>query len=646
MSLEVLDSWRTLLGELGELSGALCDAIAADDVLGAIAAMMQLRRTRAAIARVEAPVRLRGEASALAAMAEVSSLTIGARAAEAAMQRWLERPLPGDARLLGSPLGTAVLADAILPVVWDFEADVVVLVGAGLEPVAELYAAIGQRRIVIVDGAGAAPGDAQAVASSDEAAIAVRMMVPVPPTRMAVRAALGADRAALDELVAKLRGVLGDLRIHRNTVRAFSRTWVEQGAANLPAVARWPSIAAVGDRFAGLPMIIVAPGPSLAGNIDQLRAAQGRAIITAFSHSLQPVVAAGVVPDLVITVDPQDVRYHFAGCDLSRTCLVNAATVYPALFELPAQRFLTLSANSAIDDWIFDGLDEDAVVPGGGSVATSALSLALGWGCDPIVFLGLDLSFPGGAYYVATSSDGAARAEVDARGVMRVAGWSDGFHAMKAAGGPAAAAERVVELPGWHGGVVPSSFMFSLFHRWFVERLRGLTDAGGPTVFNCTEGGAFIPGMQHRPFAEVLAGLDRAIDVAGELDAAAMAVAGDRAGRIIDHLTGFLRGVRRSRRLARVARRLIERGQTGPRLAAVERGLTEALGPLAFVSLLAQRELDRANDTARRQGAEADYLAASAVLFDTLIDVIDQFEPALRVALLRLGARRSHGRAA
>jgi len=64
------------------------------------------------------------------------------------------------------------------------------------------------------------------------------------------------------------------------------------------------------------------------------------------------------------------------------------------------------------------------------------------------------------------------------------------------------------------------------------------------------------------------------------------------------------------------------------------------------VSLLAQRELDRAHDRARRSGEHADYLAASAALFDTLIDVIDQIEPALRVALIRMGPRKSHGRAA
>jgi hypothetical protein len=190
---------------------------------------------------------------------------------------------------------------------------------------------------------------------------------------------------------------------------------------------------------------------------------------------------------------------------------------------------------------------------------------------------------------------------------------------------------------------VPSSFIFSMFHRWFVEQLRELT---GFAVYNCTEGGAHIPGMEHLRFAEVLPRLDREIDVAGELDAAAMTMDGGRVDRVIDHLTGFLRGLRRSRRLAKVARRLIERGNTGPRLAAVEQGLATALGPLRFVSLLAQRELDRAHDRARRGGAESDYLAASASLFDTLIDVLDQIEPALRVALLRLGPRRTHGRAA
>jgi hypothetical protein len=640
--LEVLDRWRTLLGELGDLGRALCAAIEADDVLGAIAAMMQLRRTRAALARVEAPAQLRGERDELEAMARVSTLTVNARAAEAAMQRWIERGIPGDERLLASPLGVAVLADAMLPVVWDFEGDVVVLLGAALEPAAELFGALGQHRLVIIGAEQAADG-AHAVASIDEAVLAVRTMIPGPPVRMAVRAALGTDPAIAEDLVGKLRNALADLRIHRNTVRAFSRTWVSQGLANLPALARWPSVATVGDGFAGLPMVIIAPGPSLANNVEQLRDLRGRAIVTAFSHSLKPALAAGIVPDLVLTVDPQDVRYHFDGCDLSRSCLVNAATVHPALFELPAQRFLTLSANSAIDDWLFDSIGEDAVVPGGGSVATTALSLALRWGCDPIIFVGLDLSFPGGAYYVSTSTDGAARAEIDARGMMRVAGWSSAFNAMKAGGGPASASERAVELPGWSGGVVPSSFVFSLFHRWFVARMRDLTSA---TVFNCTEGGAFIEGMDHRRLAEVLPLLGRQIDVGDVLDTAAMRLDAARTEHIVYHFASYLRGVRRSRRLTKIARTVISRGDAGNRLGGIEQALAAELAPLGFASLLAQREVERAHDVARRPGADTDYLAASSSLFGTLLEVLEQLEPALKTAVDRLDPRKSRGRAA
>ena len=650
MSIEVLSAWRQLLGELGEFGTALQAAIQRDDVLGAIAAAIQVRRTRAAIARVEAPGRLRADRAEIDAMADTMAalpeLAINARAADAAMQLWLTRPLPSDARLLASPLGVAVLADVMLPAIWDFEADVAVLVGAGLLPIAEVLHDLGQRRILVIGDDGPLPGDTLAVTSVEEAVLAVRMMVPGPPGRMVVRAASGAELAMHDDLVDKLRNALSDLRIHRNTVCEFSRTWVEQGLANLPALARWPSVGAVGDRFAGMPMVIIAPGPSLAGNVAQLRGLRGRAIVLAFSHSLKPALAAGVVPDFVLTVDPQDVRYHFSGCDLSQTCLINAATVHPALFELPAQRFLTLSANSAIDDWIFDGFGEDAMVAGGGSVATSALSLALKWRCDPIVFVGLDLSFPGGAYYVATSQDGDARAVVDDHGVVRVEGWSAGFHAMKAAAGPAAPSERAVELPGWAGGVVPSSFMFSLFHRWFVGRMRELNERGGATVFNCTEGGAFIEGMQHRPLADVIALLDREVDVAGELDAAAMTVDAARGTRLVDHLTGFVRGLRRGRRLAAVARKLIKRGITGPRLANVERGLAATLAPLTIASLLAQREVERAHDIARRSGDESDYLAASVALFETVLEVIGQLEPALRVALMRLADKGIRGRAA
>ena len=616
--------------ELRDLGAVLRDAIEGDNAIGAIATMYEMRRVRSALARVEAREAIVGTRAEAVAIGEVAMLVSEAQCAQSTMQQWLRRPLPGDAALLQTPLGTAALADAILPEVWDPESDLVVLVGAGLGGVAQILSDLGQKRIITLDGEGV--GDILHTESLEELSATIRTLVPNPPQQFTLKAAVAADPERVEEAADVVRDVLGDLRIHRNTVRAFSQTWVEQGLSNLPAIGKWPSVVAVGDAFAGKPMVIVAPGPSLAVNAGLLRSLQGKAIITCFSHSLKPVLAAGVTPDFVVTVDPQDVRYHFAGCDLSQTCLVNAATVHPSLFELPAKRFLTLSANCAIDDWIFDALGEDALVPGGGSVATSAFSLALRWKCDPIIFVGLDLSFQGGQYYVSTSSDGNARAKV-VDGVMRVEGWSAGFDAMKLEsqrGG--SAPERVVELPGWHGGTVPSSHMFGLFHRWFVERMKHVGDT---RVLNCTEGGAAIAGMEHIPLRDV--GLTDELDVGAMLDQLIHPDDLVRIALLSEHLEHYGSGMRRARSLAGRARALIDAGDTGPALERVERILSASMRPLQFVSLLAQREVDRAFDVARRAGSADDYLVASRRLLDALFAAIGTLEPAMRRARARLG---------
>lgn len=629
-----LVAWRELLGELGELGDLMSAAIERDDVLGAVGISLRMRHVRAALARVDAALGADITAETARALGEVASLIHGARRAEAIADRWLTRPLPSDAVLLGTPLGITVLVDAMLPAVWDVETDLVVIVGE-LGPTAEVLGELGQRRLIVLDAASAAPG-AVRVESLDELAATIRSFVPNAPSQLVVRAAVGADVPRVEAVVATARDTLSDLRIHRNTLSAFSRTWIAQGAANLPALTRCASVAALDGRFAGLPMIIVAPGPSLARNVHQLRALQGKAIITAFSHSLRPVLAAGVTPDLVVTVDPQDVRYHFEGCDVRRSWLVNGVTVHPGLFELPARGFLSFSANCAVDDWIFDGLGEEALVPGGGSVATNAFSLALRWRCDPIVFVGLDLSFPGGEYYVGTSCDGAARARVE-DGVMRVVGWSRSFQAMKAAGGPNPAAERVIELPGWAGGTVPSSFMFGLFHRWFVERMRTVQDVA---VYNCTEGGAAIEGMRHVPLATLASTLARDVDVGAILDAVAIDPS-TRGARLASHVGSFVGALRRSRGLARHGRELIARGQQDQRLTRVERALVRSLRPLGFASLLAQHEIDRAHDRARRATTPEQCLAASAALLATVDSVLGELEPTIERASRALG--RSHG---
>jgi hypothetical protein len=448
-----------------------------------------------------------------------------------------------------------------------------------------------------------------------------------------VRSLDGADPARSESVAEAIHTALSDLRIHHNTIAAFSRTWLDQGVANLDAIARWPSVAAVDGRLAGMPMIICAPGPSLSKNLAQLRAMRGRAVVVAVSHALRPLRAAGVVPDLVVTVDPQDVRYHFRDGDLDGVAaLVNGVTVHPALWRLGAPRYFSLGSNGALDQWLYQGMSDAADVPGGGSVATTALSLGLRWKCDPIIMVGLDLSFPGGRYYIDTSCDGGARAVVGDDGRVHVAGWSDSFHAMKAAGGPAAARDRRIELPGWHGGTVPSSFMFAMFHRWFVETSK--REGERVRLVNCTEGGAWIDGMRHVPLAEAIAGMTSEVDVAGALDAAVDSI--DRDARVAAvrrwraQAIGDLRVVARLARAgASVAGRTDISAAQLARLERVERRLGGLLARHDFIAMLAQREIDAAFDEARRPASETEYLRATASLLAAAARTADVVREAL-----------------
>jgi hypothetical protein len=630
---ETLAAWQRTLAEIGHLGDLLCAAIEREDMVTAIATMMQLRRSRTDISRIDASVQ--GIELVDPVAIEVARAAVArTQAIGDIMGQWLARPLTPDAQLLQIPLGVAIVADAMLPAAWDFERDVAVLVGNELADVAQILVDLGQLRVVFL-GDAPVPASVITVHSAEELGSAMRTMTPMAPHQVALRATIDADPELVEKCSTMSRDSLADLRVHQNTVATFSRTWIDQGTTNLPSIARWPTVDAIGDRFAGKPMVIVAPGPSLSKNIDQLRDLQGKVVICCFSHSLKPVIAAGIIPDVIVSADPQDVRYHFATCDTSQSFLVNAATVHPALFDLPARGVFTMAANGPIDDWLYDMLGETTPeLIGGGSVATSAFTLAMRWKCEPVVFLGLDLSFPGGKYYVATSSDGDARADVAADGTMKVAGWSADFQAMKSRGGPTPARERTIELPGWNGGTVPSSFMFGLFRRWFIDAMRQFSDVA---VYNCTEGGCHIDGMEHVPFATVRDALATTVDARATLDEVIGSV--DARARIRAATRGLsarITHLRRARQLANRAIDMIVSGASDRDLRRLERILADTLRPIELVSLVAQRDIDRAITIASHDADEAAYLAASKALFTSLIRVVDEILPVITSAHARM----------
>ena len=309
-----------------------------------------------------------------------------------------------------------MIADALLPPSWDRSRDVFVLGGPTRAALADALVARQQRRIIVVgDGERRADWPEDVLAAEDAAGArgAIDRWAEDPPTNIYAY-------QCPDGIGAELEYALAAVASGRGTVASFASLWVRQGIANMISVAHLPTVLDMAPGlFAGRPMIILGAGPSLARNIEQAKALQGRAVIVAVSHALGACQRAGLTPNVSIVVDPEDARYHFDGYPVADLdTLILAATAHPSLYQLPARQILTVAANGQNDRWLYEAAGaETPIVPAGGTVTSLALMLGARWGCDPIVFLGQDLAFADdGHVYAAGTIDDGTHAVPDAGG--------------------------------------------------------------------------------------------------------------------------------------------------------------------------------------------------------------------------------------
>lgn len=519
--------------------------------------------------------------------------------------------------LFARPGGEVMLVDRILPGRWDFDLDIAVFTAHKCAHVAKELIRRGQKRLVVYESETPAPGDypsgATVVTTLTGLVDAVAAFIKPPPTQMAFLHIPSPSLTAelQNDIHLATRDVITQLLSLIATVNSLGESWILQGIANFPTIASVPSINHLRKTFEGKPMVICAPGPSLAKNIETLKAFKGKATILAFSQTLGALRKADITPDFVMLVDPSDLRYHFEG---SRTedipGLIIGVTCFPALYSLPFKHKITYAGNTSLEDWIYSALNEDARVPAGGTVAHSAYSLAVAWNCDPIIFVGLDLSYPNGQAYVQTGVDGGARMQFDADGKScKLEGSRFPWEKMS-----------VHYVDGYYGDKVPTSSIYSQFILWFATRTHEVNSR--LRIFNCTEGGAFVKGMEHIPLRDALDRIaDQTIDVGALLDATLQNMdLVDRRSRLLQRLNDVLQSMERCTQLANECDTIVEdvRADTKhlPALDKKEAELIAALKPVLFISLLQQRALREAVDAGSKGESLEQLLESSKKLFE------------------------------
>lgn len=141
--------------------------------------------------------------------------------------------------------------------------------------------------------------------------------------------------------------------------------------------------------------IVVAAGPSVEENIEELKKAKGKAVIFAVDRILDYLLDSGLEPDFTLTIDPKKPVEYFSKREDVKIPLIAYLEANSDILDSHKGRKIICTQNSFMDE-IYNktGRISPEVIPSG-SVALLAFSVCLELGFKNIILVGQDLAYNG-----------------------------------------------------------------------------------------------------------------------------------------------------------------------------------------------------------------------------------------------------------
>lgn len=290
-----------------------------------------------------------------------------------------------------------------------------------------------------------------------------------------------------EALAKKIYDYANLLNVTGSTILKQARNFLSNRFQNLTIFQHHSLLDELQGAFADIPAILVAAGPSLDKNIEQLKAVQDKALILAVDTALPALLSHGVIPHFVAAIDGDEVIYEkIADCaslskDITLLCQAHATPKIAKTF--PAKKIFWGLTDNRFESWLYENLfDKKNQNPekGAWSVAHFNLSAALNMQANPIIFIGQDLAFTDNKSHAGHT-------------VLTGQNHMEDILTKKQ--------DDVVWVEGWGGTKVPTTRGLYGVKLFFEEMM---TQHERHLFINATEGGAILTGAQHLPLAEVL----------------------------------------------------------------------------------------------------------------------------------------------
>ncbi|ADG83620.1 motility associated factor glycosyltransferase family protein [Thermincola potens] len=270
-----------------------------------------------------------------------------------------------------------------------------------------------------------------------------------------------------------VKQVLQEWKVKVDTSEARKDLMGENFKKNLLCITKDLPVNHIFGRLSGIPLVIVSAGPSLDKNIGDLKKLKGKAVIMAVGTALGALQKAGIKPDLIIITDPSPVvMKQLKGIFLDAP-LIYLPTVFPGVVAVHQGIRLVAFQEGWEQSERYAREQGLETVQTGGSVATTALDIAIRTGAEPIIFVGQDLAYSDNKTHASNTMYG--RQKIKPVNILFTAGNQE---------------EKV-----------PTSVSWLIFLKWIERRI---AEEKGRLFVNATAGGALIRGTITMPLAEVI----------------------------------------------------------------------------------------------------------------------------------------------
>lgn len=296
----------------------------------------------------------------------------------------------------------------------------------------------------------------------------------------------GYASVAQEQLVSvtnKLIEIIENKQIDVSTIISKAKIWTKNSILNFKKFDKVRPLSLIKDKFANKPAMVIAAGPSLANDIELIKANKDKFVTIAVGKALQFLKANGVVPDFACFADSQYVENQLEGLD-SYVNGINAVVATRADIVALKSNFKTnfvyFTDTDSIASWAASIVDDKSVAyKSSGTVTAIAYYTAKILGCTDVVFSGLDLAFTDGMTY-AGSKELAPASE-----------------------GKVKHSEAVFKyVKNVQGQEIPSRSDYALFIRQFEDIIE--EDKNTVSFFNTALEGALIRGCDYKPLSEVI----------------------------------------------------------------------------------------------------------------------------------------------